>query len=601
MSKIIIGKADGRNVGFDLPELLTTRLLVQANSGGGKSWLLRRLAEQLFGKVQTIIIDPEGEFFTLREKFGYVLVGEGGETPADVRSAALLAQKFMELRISAVCDLFEAFRSRPTERRQWVRLFLNALLEVPRSQWNPLIVIVDEAHKFCPQETPKAGSQQEREIIAGCKDAMIALATTGRKRGFCPVWATQRLAKLDKDASAELFNRLVGMTIEDVDVDRAADLMSVSKEHKQDFRISLRTLNPGQFYAFGRAISKVRELVTVGAIETRHPESGKAAKYSEPPPMPEAVAKLLPKLADLPKEAEEKARTEAEFRREIRELKKQLSSVGRAPSPANPVRNPVQAAADPRAIERAVAAAVKPYREQLREIKAHVGRAERSLPIVRSSLEDIDKCLAEQGPAASREAVVPSHETVAPSRETAVSFRPAPRLREPRLVSENNGDLTGPERKILNALAELRSIGKEQAPKAMVAAWSGYSPRGGSFGNPIGALRSRGLIDYPQAGTVTLTEAGREIAGEAAEPGQAEIWRRIESTCTGPELKILRALIKNAGPGEISKAELAYKAGYSPIGGAFGNPIGALRTKGLLDYPRQGMVRAADWLFPEAA
>ncbi len=40
-----------------------------------------------------------------------------------------------------------------------------------------------------------------------------------------------------------------------------------------------------------------------------------------------------------------------------------------------------------------------------------------------------------------------------------------------------------------------------------------------------------------------------------------------------------------------------YERHYSPIGGAFGNPIGALRTKGLLDYPRQGMVKAAEWLF----
>src|SRR5579864_4145875 len=131
-SKIVIGAADGRNVGIDIPLLLTTRLLVQANSGGGKSWLLRRMAEQLYGKVQTIILDPEGEFYTLREKFGYVLVGEGGETPADIRSAAMLAEKFLQLKASAVCDLYEAFRSRPMDRRQWVRAFLNALLDAPR-------------------------------------------------------------------------------------------------------------------------------------------------------------------------------------------------------------------------------------------------------------------------------------------------------------------------------------------------------------------------------------------------------------------------------------------------------------------------------------
>src|SRR5690242_7974913 len=87
MSKIILGTHGKKNAVIDLDVLMRTRLLIQANSGGGKSWLLRRVAEQLFGKVPVIIIDPEGEFATLREKFGYVLVGKGGETPADIRSA----------------------------------------------------------------------------------------------------------------------------------------------------------------------------------------------------------------------------------------------------------------------------------------------------------------------------------------------------------------------------------------------------------------------------------------------------------------------------------------------------------------------------------
>ena len=34
---------------IDLDSLLNTRLLVQANSGGGKSWLLRRILEQSHG------------------------------------------------------------------------------------------------------------------------------------------------------------------------------------------------------------------------------------------------------------------------------------------------------------------------------------------------------------------------------------------------------------------------------------------------------------------------------------------------------------------------------------------------------------------------
>ena len=47
---------------IDLAELLATRLLVQGNSGSGKSHLLRRLLEQSAPLVQQAIIDTEGDF-----------------------------------------------------------------------------------------------------------------------------------------------------------------------------------------------------------------------------------------------------------------------------------------------------------------------------------------------------------------------------------------------------------------------------------------------------------------------------------------------------------------------------------------------------------
>jgi DNA helicase HerA-like ATPase len=70
MSQIVLGKCGAKNVTLDLDILLRTRLLIQANSGGGKSWLLRRIAEQLFGKIQVFVIDPEGEFATRRRARG---------------------------------------------------------------------------------------------------------------------------------------------------------------------------------------------------------------------------------------------------------------------------------------------------------------------------------------------------------------------------------------------------------------------------------------------------------------------------------------------------------------------------------------------------
>src|SRR3954471_2183882 len=63
---------NGSPATLNLEELLATRLLVQGNSGSGKSHLLRRLVEESAGLVQQVVIDPEGDFVTLAEAFGHV-------------------------------------------------------------------------------------------------------------------------------------------------------------------------------------------------------------------------------------------------------------------------------------------------------------------------------------------------------------------------------------------------------------------------------------------------------------------------------------------------------------------------------------------------
>lgn len=552
MSHIVIGEHDGRNAKLDIDVLLRTRLLIQANSGKGKSWLLRRIAEQLFGKVQIIIIDPEGEFATLREHFDYVLVGKGGETAAHPRIAAMTAQRLLELRACAVIDLYEM---KPSERHSYVKLFLESMIDAPKNLWHPVVVILDEAHVYCPEKG--AGESEASE-------AVIGMATRGRKRGYCLIPATQRLGKFRKDAAAEMLNVAIGGTFIDIDRKRAADALGVYGHDVNAFFDEIRLLERGNFYFLGPAISDQRILVKIGAVETTHPEAGSSKHAAEPPPTPDKIKAMLPKLADLPKEAEEKAKSIADLQKQVRELKAELKQ--------RPTE--IQSKVEEKIIEVPV---IKP--EQLQELANQA-----------QSLRQIADTLTAALGSARRQPVTPAARPVlgAPSPR---SVAPAP--------SNGNGDheLKGPERKILRAMAELLSIGKDCPPKTMVAAWSGYSPLGGAFGNPIGSLRSKGLIDYPQPGTVKLTEDGHAAAGDADAPDQEEIWRRIEMTCSGPEQKILRALLDNAGAEEIAKVDLADKAGYSPIGGAFGNPIGALRTKGLLDYPRQGMVKAADWLF----
>jgi DNA helicase HerA-like ATPase len=97
------------NIGIpiDLQKLLDTRMLVQAGSGGGKSYGLRKIIESIGNQVQQIVIDPEGEFVTLREKFDFALVSKGGDIPLNVKYAETLAHKILETGISVIIDLYE--------------------------------------------------------------------------------------------------------------------------------------------------------------------------------------------------------------------------------------------------------------------------------------------------------------------------------------------------------------------------------------------------------------------------------------------------------------------------------------------------------------
>src|SRR5437868_4235949 len=86
------GSGSGHAMKADLLRLIDSRGLIQANSGGGKSHLLRVIAEQSADRHQTIILDPEGEFATLREKVDLLLVSREGEIQPTVRAAKLLAR-----------------------------------------------------------------------------------------------------------------------------------------------------------------------------------------------------------------------------------------------------------------------------------------------------------------------------------------------------------------------------------------------------------------------------------------------------------------------------------------------------------------------------
>lgn len=537
MKKIIIGT---KGEFIDLDVLLTTRLLIQANSGGGKSYLIRRLVEQVFGKVQIIIIDPEGEFSTLREKFDFVLVGKGGETPADVRSAQLLAERLLQLNVSAVCDIYEM---KSKEKHLWVKTFLDAMVNAPKNLWHPVIVILDEAHIFGPEK-----GQGE----SAAYDAVADIASRGRKRGFCLVAATQRLGKLSKNISAELQNVLIGSAFQDIDRKRAADTLGVLRSDERDFFNKIKLLEPGNFFALGRAISKEVVILKVDKVHTSIPEQGKY-KHSVPP-SPDNIKALLPKLSDLPKEAEEKALNEAQLRHEIAQLKKQLKASPQVD--ATEIQKLKNIIREREGTIRSLTHGRDKFNETLNKIKNLVDGVKNNVPVPIVEFPDS----------------VRRHEGIQISNFKFVNNGIG------QMTKENIGRC---EREIIKFLAmrEGKFFNKTQ-----VGVMTGYSSNSGGFNNALSRLNT---IEYirKQGSDIGINEnkiqeiiafLGADYKGN--DQNSLEQWLNKLGKC---EREIYQHLLNNPEV-KITKEELGGTTGYSHNSGGFNNAISKLNTLGLI-------------------
>lgn len=593
-SKIILGKSGETDATLDVNELISTRLLIQGNSGAGKSWLIRRICEQLFGKIPVIIIDPEGDFPSLRKKFDYVLVGQNGETPAQVDTAQMVAHRLLDLRASAVCDIYEL---KPRERHEWVRLFLEAIIDAPKSLWRPTIIVVDEAHIFCPEK-----GQGESEASEAMKD----LATRGRKRGFAGIYATQRIAMLSKTVTAQMLNRLVGMTFEDIDLDRAADLLSITRQERLDFNSQMKVIDPGYFYGIGRAISKERILIRVGPVQTSHPKPGSADYGAAPPPAPEKVKALISRLADIPQAVAEKAHTETELRMEIKSLRDQLILAQQE----KPVREVVKQA--PPKIE---------TRLKIKEVKIPLVK-ERQIKRLEKTLDRAEK-LVERTEALGK----PFFESASKLRNSIASllsvdpakilgdeekkFADAQKEQEKvagveRAVTEKKTEapadpadtaLTNPRLAILRGLRELLHLDIDVPSRDHLAGWLGIKVTG-SFRNNLGALRTGGYVNYEGDG-VLLTSEGLKVAPPSSVQVTSQaIFEHVLGAVTGPQAEILKVL-RAKHPEWMAREDVAAALGIA-VTGSFRNNLGRLHSSQMIEYgsgEKKNCLKCAGWMF----
>ena len=328
----------GGPVPIDLEELLATRLLVQGNSGSGKSHLLRRLLERSAGQVQQVVVDPEGDFVTLGPAYGPVVIEAADYAVAEI---ARLAARLREHRASVVLSL-EGLEAEGQMR--CAAAFLSALFDAPREHWYPALVVVDEAQLFAPT----TGGEVAEEVRRASLSAMTNLMCRGRKRGLAGVIATQRLAKLAKNVAAEASNFLMGRTFLDIDMARAADLLGMERRQAE----AIRDLPRGTFLALGPAVSRRPVSVRIGAVET-------SARSGSPKltPLPSAPAADLQELVFAAPEVDDVPQLPMTFETRPRRVPAEelLADLARpAPPAAEPEREPEEVEAIVAGVMRAI-------------------------------------------------------------------------------------------------------------------------------------------------------------------------------------------------------------------------------------------------------
>ncbi|MCC7555173.1 MAG: ATP-binding protein, partial [Methanoculleus marisnigri] len=146
--EIVIGKNGDRDVAIDAQELVTGRTCVIAQSGAGKSWGIAVLCEQLLqARVGFCLIDTEGEYFSLRDRFPLLWIGSTDDCDVDIGQVNLreLMQNAICSRTAVIFDVSE------TDMQERVSYLAEVLYDLESELKQPFLLIVEEADKFIPQ------------------------------------------------------------------------------------------------------------------------------------------------------------------------------------------------------------------------------------------------------------------------------------------------------------------------------------------------------------------------------------------------------------------------------------------------------------------
>jgi hypothetical protein len=538
-------------------EAVTQTFAILAKRGSGKTYTaLVMVEEMLKAGLQTVVVDPVGVCWGLRAAANekdtglpiIVLGGDHGDVTIEATSGAAIAEFIVEEGQSAVLDLSNFSGN---EMIQFVTDFAETLYHKNRS---PLHLVVDEADAFIPQK-PLPGEQR----MLGAMDKIVR---RGRARGLGVTVVTQRPAVIHKNVLTQIEVLITLRLVSPQDRKAIEAWIEVhgTPEQRDTLMESLASLPIGTAWVSSPGWLGVFKKVKIRQRETF--DSSATPKIGEMRRVPVSLAQV-----------------------DLTRLR-----------------------------ERIRATIVQSHPEDPKHLRQHIVRLENQL---RDSLsrKTIEEAQIDKLKRAVQSLEGAGMELVAIAQELSASLTAAPlqeRKPNPPESSKNlmtrpyqheavtacEQSATIPQQRILDALAELKSLGLEDVDRNNLAVLAGQSPKSSGFGINLGSLRNQGLIDYPAGKRVALTNSGVMRANPTIPVNNfAQLHAAWYGKLSKPQARILKALIERY-PSAIERNALADISGHSVKSSGYGIHLGALRSLGVITYPKPGQVAATKLLFP---
>jgi uncharacterized protein len=559
-------------------DAVTQKLAHMGRTGSGKTYGAMKLAEQMLAlRAQIVALDPVGVWWGLRvaadgKSPGLsipVFGGLHGDVPLEPTAGALIADLIVDRNICAVVDVSQMISA---EQARFVTAFAIRLFERRKSQPAAMMIFLEEAQEFVPQNPQKGEEKMLHAFQRLCK--------IGRNFGIGVDLISQRPQEVNKKVlnmtecvfcfqmtgpqEREAIRKWVSEKGEEVSVVETLPKLAVGHAHvwsPQWLQIS-RTVHISKRSTYNASSTPI-----VGA-------------------KPVDVAALAPVDFDQIRAAMADT-IERQKADDPRELRKRIAELERAAAQAKP------AAVDTNAVADAEKRGYERGRAETEAAFSRIDGASNELATALNVASDAYRRLIAglELPEPSEVRPVPPQRTETKPSQSGLESRRNETTRPVReMVTASGEKLSKSERKVLIALAQYPA----GRTKVQIAILTGYAHNGGGFNNSISALRSRGLLEG-SGESMTITRAGLGALGSYDPlPSGRALADHWMGQLSKAEKSALQVLI-DVYPRALDKATLAIRAGYEANGGGFNNALSRLRTLELITG--RGEMRASEDLF----